>query len=230
MTLAPILAAPHQVVVEVGSGSGEATECLQRTNGVRIAVGVDLDRQALLRCTQSGNLASFVRADADRGLPFRDGSIDVLLASEVYEHLYHPEVFFEEVHRVLRPGGLLLLTTPNLESMALMLLRRIPRAWAQRILLRGGDRQRVLHPEFFHGPVEDEGHSHQREGSSLRDMEKLASRFGFRQVRATTWGIPFATDAALSKLPRPVWRFMLDRLNTLGVGLRHIMVAWVRTP
>lgn len=230
MTLVPILAAPHETVVEVGSGSGGAARCLQQMEGVNIAVGVDSDPRSLRYCVKSGNPARFARADADRGLPFRSQSADCLLTSEVYEHLHHPEAFFREAHRVLRPGGLLVLTTPNLESLALIILRRLPRPWARRIVLRGGPRQRSLHPEFFGVPVTEDGHSHQREGSTLRAMEKLATDFGFRQVRATTWGIPFATDQALSKLPRPVWQFLLNRFDTLGVGLRHIMVVWVRLP
>lgn len=230
MTLAPILAVPHNVVLEVGSGSGEATQCLQFAKGVKLAVGVDSDRRALLKCAQSGNPASFVQADGDEGLPFRAESIDCLLAAEVYEHLHHPDDFLEETRRILRPNGLLVLTTPNTEALVLMFLRVIPRAWARRILLRGGSRQRSLHPEFFGVPASEDGHSHQREGSSLREMDGLATNYGFRLVHGTTWGMPFATDPVLNKLPHPLWRFMLDRFHTLRVGFRHVMVVWVRIP
>ena len=230
MTLGPILAAHPERVLEVGSGSGEATRCLQEMEGVRIAVGIDSDPRSLRHCVRSGNPARFARAGADAGLPFKSGSIDGLLTSEVYEHLRHPEAFFREAHRVLRSDGVLVLPTPHLDSLVLLALRRMPRAWAQRIVLRGGPRQRVLHPEFFGTPVGEDGHSHQREGSTVREMERLAPRFGFRQVRATPWGIPFATDPALTKLPRPVWEFRLDRFHTRGVGLRHILVVWVRLP
>ncbi len=230
MTLAPILAVPHGTILEVGSGSGEAIWCLKRMEGTGIAVGIDSDWRSLLHCVRAGNPASFARADADRGLPFRTGSVDCLLTSEVYEHLHHPAAFFQEAHRVLRPNGLLLLTTPNLESLVLITLRRLPRSWTQRIVLRGGPRQRSLHPEFFGVPVGEDGHSHQREGSTVREMEREATRSGFRQVRATTWGVPLATDRVLSRLPPPVWRFILNRFHTLGVGLRHILVVWVRLP
>ncbi len=230
MTLAPLLASHPETVLEVGSGSGEASRCLQETEGIKIAVGIDSDSRSVLHCVRSGNPASFARADADVGLPFKSESIDGLLTSEVYEHFHHPEVFFAEAHRVLRPNGLLVLTTPNLESLVLMALRRLPRVWAQRIVLRGGPRQRSLHPEFFGTPLAEDGHSHQREGSTVREMERLAAQFGFRQVRGTTWGIPFATDPGLAKLPRPVWEFLLGHFHTLGVGLRHIFVVWVRLP
>jgi SAM-dependent methyltransferase len=47
-----------------------------------------------------------------RTLPFSDGSFDGVLCSQVLEHVFTPEEFLREIHRVLRPGGRLLLATP----------------------------------------------------------------------------------------------------------------------
>lgn len=52
--------------------------------------------------------------DAGRPLPFRGGSLAAVVASELIEHLLDPFAFLREVHRVLAPGGVLALTTPNL--------------------------------------------------------------------------------------------------------------------
>ncbi len=54
-----------------------------------------------------------VCADACAPLPFRDGSFDVVLSMEGIEHFEHQAGFVRECARVLRPGGWLLLTTPN---------------------------------------------------------------------------------------------------------------------
>jgi len=226
MMLAALLDSPHRVAVEVGSGSGIATRCLPHLPGNRLAVGVDVDTDALRKAANRRDRVNYVKASADGDLPFRTESVDALAASEVYEHLRNPAAFLEEARRVLRPGGRLVLTTPNTQSLVLMFLRILPRPWAKKILSRSGERQEFLHPEFF-DRYDGSPHSHRIEGASLLEMERLARAHGFRQVRGTTWGLPFAPDFG-GLLPPRVRTLLLTRFHELGVGLRHVIVAWER--
>jgi SAM-dependent methyltransferase len=56
-----------------------------------------------------------VNVDGDiQALPFASASVGGVLCIEVLEHLPSPQLAIDEIHRVLRPGGMLLLTTPFL--------------------------------------------------------------------------------------------------------------------
>jgi len=59
--------------------------------------------------------SSPILADACN-LPFYEGVFDCVIATEVIEHMYNPDVFIEEVKRVLKDKGMLILSTPNREG------------------------------------------------------------------------------------------------------------------
>lgn len=59
----------------------------------------------------------YVRSNIEVGLPFRSESFDSLIAGEVIEHILDTEYFLEECFRILRSGGFMILTTPNLCSL-----------------------------------------------------------------------------------------------------------------
>jgi 2-polyprenyl-3-methyl-5-hydroxy-6-metoxy-1,4-benzoquinol methylase len=56
-----------------------------------------------------------VAGDAEQ-LAFATGSFDLVLASEVVEHLWHPQSFLDEAYRVLKAGGYLIVETPEGEE------------------------------------------------------------------------------------------------------------------
>ena len=58
----------------------------------------------------------FERCNLEEGIPFEAGTFDVLFLGEVIEHVYNPDHLLEECRRVLRPGGHIVVTTPNLQA------------------------------------------------------------------------------------------------------------------
>ncbi len=68
----------------------------------------------------------FCKVDLDTGrMPLDDNAVDIVVSAETIEHLENPRAFVRELTRVLRPGGLLVVTTPNnlsfLSKLTLML-------------------------------------------------------------------------------------------------------------
>ncbi|PYG00631.1 Methyltransferase domain-containing protein [Georgenia satyanarayanai] len=97
-------------VLEVGCGRGGGSSYLARYRGPATVTGVDLSRSAIALCRRHRHAPglSFVRGDA-LDLPFPDESFDVVVNVESSHCYPSVEAFLREVHRVLRPGGSLLL-------------------------------------------------------------------------------------------------------------------------
>jgi SAM-dependent methyltransferase len=110
----------HGRVLDAGcGGGGTALSLAEETD---FAVGLDLEARfrdsgtRLAGEKQVGRVA-FVQGDGAR-LPFPDGAFDVVFSHSVIEHVSSAEGYLRECHRVLRPGGVLYLSTAPYLSLA----------------------------------------------------------------------------------------------------------------
>ena len=97
--------------------------------------------------------ASFVRGDAEH-LPFADNSFDVVVWSEVIEHLMRPELAVWEIARVMRPGAVLVLTTNNASEMPLRFPLSDPLAFLEKAIGFRHDRLISHRPWVWPWPVD----------------------------------------------------------------------------
>ena len=102
------------VIVDVGCGDGSALAVTAAQNPEHRFAGIDWSSDALRRARALG--LTVLRGGVAPGLPVADGAADVVIMSELIEHLVDPDGAVAEARRVLRPGGSLLLSTPNLAA------------------------------------------------------------------------------------------------------------------
>jgi SAM-dependent methyltransferase len=100
-----------RVLVDAGVGEGYGGQALAEA-GAAVVLGLDLDQPTVLHVARTYPGVAPVRANLV-SLPCADASVDVVVSSQVVEHLWDQEAFVAECARVLRPGGRAVLTTPN---------------------------------------------------------------------------------------------------------------------
>jgi SAM-dependent methyltransferase len=97
-------------VLDLGCQYGLMTTLLDRPG--HFVVATDLNPESLKSMRRLSRQLALVRADA-RALSFHPNSFDLINFTEVLEHLSDPRAALEEIMRVLRPGGVFILTTDN---------------------------------------------------------------------------------------------------------------------
>jgi 2-polyprenyl-3-methyl-5-hydroxy-6-metoxy-1,4-benzoquinol methylase len=120
-------------ILDVGCGDGLFMDRIRDALNGRKKIeiwGVDYSKYKLKKAEKKGHSVKW--CDLEKGLPFEDGTFDVIYAAELIEHLYNPDYFLEECYRVLKKNGVIIVSTPNLQ------------AWYNRVLFMFG-----IQPIFY---------------------------------------------------------------------------------
>jgi SAM-dependent methyltransferase len=101
-------------VLDLGAGTGYFTRLLSTA---REKLGMK-PGEGLSACDIAGGAfkadgVEFKEFDANEGLPYADNAFDAVVAIEVFEHTRAPYGVIADVHRILKPGGLLIFSVPN---------------------------------------------------------------------------------------------------------------------
>jgi SAM-dependent methyltransferase len=192
-------------VLDAGCGRG-LTVITFDVEGCAVT-GIDINVARLRDFTPRPERVHVAAADALL-LPFAGGSFDVLLLQDVIEHTASPLRLLREAARVLAPGGLLYLSTPNRESLVNLLADP---HWGLPFVARkrGEALRRVLR---LRRPTEAE----------RRDLPQLLSQRELREILA-------AADFMPRLVQREVCRALFRRPEMVVWSRGHLrLVRWMR--
>lgn len=169
-------------VLDVGCGDGSFASDLVVAGAV--VVGLDVAEEPLRRARARDAALDLRLIDADEEWSLANSSFDVVWAGETIEHVADTGLWLSEVRRVLVPGGLLLLSTPNHGRLAMLWLTCSRKAF-----------------ERHFDPLGDHLRFYTRAG-----LSRLLARQGFRDVsvRAAA-GSPGARRVLLASAVRERW-------------------------
>lgn len=106
-------------LLDIGCGTGIALRSAREKGFV--PHGIDISEHAIEACISDGIDATV--ADANVRLPYDDDFFQAILALDVIEHLDSPPVLCREMYRILKPGGVAIVTTPNINALSRFILR-----------------------------------------------------------------------------------------------------------
>ncbi len=200
-------------VLDIGCSTGFLANEIA-TDGADV-VGVDIDVPGVTAATKRfGDRVRFLCSSAD-ALPLPDSSVDVVVFNHIYEHVVDPDAVVTEIHRVLKPDGVVYLGLGNKYQLVephhqLPLLSWLPQAWADRYMRRAG-----------------RGDSYYEQHRSRRGLKTLARGFNVWDYtipivrHPDVFGSGDQVKGLASRLPTPAVRALMPIVPTfIWVGTK----------
>ena len=195
----------YSTVLDVGCGRAWVARTLCPRNITVCSMDISLANPTKARERYPYDNHCALVADAF-ALPFADGSLDAVIASEIIEHVPDPAAFVSELIRILRPGGSLIISTPYKEKIKYCLCIHC-------------NRTTPLH-----------AHIHSFDEHVL---ERLTPRDVAVQFEWEAFGnkalLFLRTYPLLQWMPHGLWRFVDAMANRLVNKRAHIVAEWRRT-
>ena len=98
-------------VLDLGCGTGELCKIISEERPYCIVWGVDFSEEAIKKASELNKDNKFIVRDITK-TDFFDKEFDYVVSCEILEHLEEPEKLIKEASRLLKPGGIFILTTP----------------------------------------------------------------------------------------------------------------------
>jgi len=165
------LVKPGMKVLDAGCSSQQGFVPKDFVENVYV-VGIDIDQKV----EQNPYCNEVIVGDLSKKLPFPDASFDIVYCRWVMEHIEKPDKTFREFSRILKPGGYVLVLTPNIFHYAMIASRITPywfHLWWQR------KHEEEMFPTYYRS-------------NSRRKLNRLCKEAGLQVKRLETFeGLPY---------------------------------------
>lgn len=148
-------------LLDVGCGDGVITYFLR--NKVKEIYGIDNSRKRLDKAKKLGIHTKLVNLDTQK-IPYKANFFDAVTCFDVIEHVYDPQKLVNDIYHVLKNGGILILSTPNIRFSDHLYT----------LIFKGLFPKTSLDPEVYDG-----GHIH---FFTYKDIHLLLENAGFSEV------------------------------------------------
>ncbi len=168
---------PVARAADIGCRGGLEADFYRREAGIKEMHGFEIAEEPLTLARQR-NLVPHVWISGEMPCPAEDGTFDLVMALDVIEHVFDTDVFLDELWRILRRDGHLLIATPNLAW------------WWSRLLLLAGRPPHKLgatSPQHSWDPGVDS--KHLRVGTAP-EWQRLFEHHGFTCKRVIGYNFP----------------------------------------
>lgn len=171
-------------ILDCGISIGTVADILSKEGAN--CIGVDVNPREITG-------VKIIQADLNNGIPELERKFDIVFAGEIIEHLFDDSKFIRESYKVLKPGGLLIITVPNLVS----LINRL-------MVLFGMMPMTAYATDIFHYHV-----------YNRRKLKKMIKEQNFTLLKATSSYAPFNLFAKIPIIGK-IFAFLGDIFPTLG--------------
>ena len=101
-------------LLDIGCNDGTFTLKAGEIIGTKNMHGIDIDKDCIKKARTKGIHAR--HQDANHRFPYTNRSFDVIISNQSLEHIMDTDNFFREIHRILKPTGYAVISTPSLSS------------------------------------------------------------------------------------------------------------------
>ena len=164
-------------ILDIGCYDGTFLSLIKNRNNNFF--GLEASDWGIEQCKQKNIDAKQFFFDDKTGLPYGDNFFDLVVAGEIIEHIFDTDFFLAEIRRVLKPGGKLLISTPNIASLG------------RRLMLLAG-----LNPIIETSPNEPESSGHIRY-FTRKTLKKLLEKNKFRLLGSRADLVNFSNDGRI---------------------------------